>query len=76
MRSNQRSILSLVVGLVLTVSASAQTETATAQTQTDQAVNPFSFSMEYSLWSDYVWRGINLSEPLGREGRERPHHQL
>lgn len=36
---------------------------------------PVSFSIDYTLASDYVWRGINLSEYAG-EGGERLNHQL
>ncbi|MFW6155657.1 MAG: hypothetical protein ACOC95_10630 [Planctomycetota bacterium] len=34
-----------------------------------------SFSVDYTLVSDYVWRGINLSEYAG-EGREKLNHQM
>lgn len=37
--------------------------------------SPFSFSLTYSLYSDYVFRGVNYSEYPG-EGREKPNHQL
>ncbi len=36
---------------------------------------PFSFSIDYTLISDYIFRGINLSE-YQREGREKLNHQL
>ncbi len=36
---------------------------------------PVSFSLDYTLVSDYVFRGINFSEYRG-EGREGPNHQL
>ena len=36
---------------------------------------PWSLGLTYSLYSDYVFRGINLSEYPG-EGREKPNHQL
>jgi hypothetical protein len=36
---------------------------------------PLSLTLEYTLVSDYVFRGINYSE-YPREGRERPNHQL
>lgn len=36
---------------------------------------PLGFSLDYTLVSDYVWRGINLSEYAG-EGREKPNHQM
>ena len=35
----------------------------------------YSFGLEYSLYSDYIFRGINFSEFPG-EGRERLNHQL
>ena len=36
---------------------------------------PFSFGVSYSLLTDYVYRGINLSEYPG-EGREKLNHQM
>ncbi len=36
---------------------------------------PITFSIDYTLVSDYVWRGQNLSE-YAREGREKLNHQL
>ncbi len=36
---------------------------------------PVSFSIDYTVVSDYVWRGANLSEYAG-EGREKLNHQL
>lgn len=36
---------------------------------------PLSVSVDYTLVSDYIWRGVNLSEYRG-EGRERPNHQM
>ena len=36
---------------------------------------PMSFSVDYTLTSDYIWRGINNSEPSG-EGREKLNHQM
>ncbi|MFP4104493.1 MAG: hypothetical protein ACLFVU_00240 [Phycisphaerae bacterium] len=36
---------------------------------------PVSFAIDYTLVSDYIWRGINLSEYAG-EGREALNHQL
>ncbi len=38
-------------------------------------LNPVSFDITYSLYSDYIFRGLNLSE-FEREGREDPNHQL
>ena len=39
------------------------------------APSPFSFGLEYSIHTDYIFRGINFSEFPG-EGRELPNHQL
>ncbi len=36
---------------------------------------PMNFSVDYTIVSDYVFRGVNLSEFSG-EGAERPNHQL
>ena len=36
---------------------------------------PLRISLGYYLYSDYVWRGKNLSEYAG-EGREKPNHQM
>jgi len=36
---------------------------------------PLSFSVDYTLVSDYIWRGVNFSEYAG-EGREKPNHQM
>jgi hypothetical protein len=36
---------------------------------------PLSFSIDYTLVSDYIFRGINFSEYRG-EGREKPNHQM
>ncbi len=41
----------------------------------ESPASPFSFGLEYSLYSDYIFRGINFSEFPG-EGRERLNHQL
>ena len=39
---------------------------------------PLSFTVDYMVVSDYIWRGINFSEFYGgfREGREKLNHQL
>ncbi|MEK6676002.1 MAG: hypothetical protein AABZ47_10155 [Planctomycetota bacterium] len=44
-------------------------------TVTEKRASPFSISATYSLYSDYILRGINLSEYRG-EGREKPNHQM
>lgn len=36
---------------------------------------PLSFRIDYTMATDYIWRGINLSEYPG-EGREKLNHQL
>ncbi len=36
---------------------------------------PVTLTLDYTIVSDYVWRGINFSEYPG-EGPERPNHQL
>lgn len=36
---------------------------------------PITFSIDYTLVSDYIWRGINFSEYPG-EGREKPNNQM
>lgn len=41
----------------------------------ESLASPYSFGLEYSLYSDYIFRGINFSE-FPREGRERLNHQL
>lgn len=51
------------------------TEEVTTVTVTEEAASPFSFDLSYAICSDYVWRGINLSEYAG-EGREKPNHQV
>lgn len=49
--------------------------TEAAVTVEESPDSPFGLGVTYSLYSDYVWRGINLSEYAG-EGREKPNHQL
>lgn len=51
-----------------------RTEVATTET-VEEFSSPISLSIGYALMSDYVFRGINFSEPDG-EGREMPNHQL
>lgn len=41
----------------------------------ESSFSMLSFSLEYSIYSDYIFRGINFSE-IPREGRERLNHQL
>lgn len=53
----------------------AQAEKAAEKAPTWEKPLPLSLSLEYTLASDYVFRGINFSE-YPREGRERLNHQL
>lgn len=46
-----------------------------SQVEDDELSSPFSFSLNYAVYSDYVFRGVNYSEYPG-EGREKPNHQL
>ncbi|KKM20642.1 hypothetical protein LCGC14_1643400, partial [marine sediment metagenome] len=48
---------------------------AVAQAEDANVLKAFSLSLDYTLVTDYVWRGINLSEYAG-EGREKLNHQL
>lgn len=52
-------------------------ETASVETTSSEWEKPLplSLSVEYTLVSDYIFRGINFSEHA-REGRETPNHQL
>lgn len=55
-----------------------ETQLERTETTTFEEVSsgsPFSFDVTYYLYSDYIWRGINLSE-YGGEGRERLNHQM
>ena len=41
----------------------------------EPASKPFNIGVDYTITSDYIWRGINLSEPAGERG-DVPNHQL
>lgn len=70
-------------GAVATASAGAawsllsQEEGAASEPAAVAASNdlPLSFDVSYAIYSDYVFRGVNLSEYAG-EGREKPNHQV
>lgn len=49
-------------------------EPATKEAEWEKPI-PLTLNVEYTLVSDYIWRGVNLSEYRG-EGAERPNHQL
>jgi len=53
--------------------APQRVETETAQVQ--EPTCPFSLSLSYAIYSDYIFRGVNFSEYDG-EGREKLNHQL
>lgn len=42
----------------------------------DEASCPFSLSLTYALYTDYIFRLVNFSEPAIGEARERLNHQL
>ncbi len=52
-----------------------ETTTDTTKVSVVDDASPFSFDIAYYLYSDYVFRGVNLSEYAG-EGREKPNHQV
>lgn len=53
----------------------ATTETVETTEPAEEFSSPFGFSLSYWLMTDYVFRGINYSEPAN-EGRELLNHQL
>ena len=55
--------------------ARSNDETVTYQEVEWEKPVPIAFYLDYTLVSDYVWRGINLSEYSG-EGREGLNHQF
>jgi hypothetical protein len=62
--------------LVVTVVGPSQAaDDASGQQQPRKPVPWLTVGVEYALVSDYVWRGIPLSDYRG-EGREKPNHQL
>lgn len=74
-----RCRLTAVVGIALLfvvggVNLAAAQEAGSDEPQAE-AEKPFSFSISYYLYSDYIFRGINLSEHA-REGREKLNHQM
>jgi hypothetical protein len=56
-------------------SSSDVTMEETTVTTEEESSMPFSVSLSYYLYSDYVFRFVNFSE-YGTEGREKPNHQL
>ncbi len=47
----------------------------TTVVEEEESSLPFSLSLNYYLYSDYVYRFVNYSE-YGTEGREKPNHQV
>jgi hypothetical protein len=58
-----------------TATAPASVEETTAKEEAEEKALPISLSVSYYLLSDYVWRGINLSEHETEKG-ERLNHQV
>jgi hypothetical protein len=58
-----------------TATAPVTKEEVEAKETQEEPKLPVSLAVSYYLLSDYVWRGINLSEYQG-EGREKPNHQV
>lgn len=52
---------------------SEKTDITVTETEIDKC--PATLDVTYSIYSDYVWRGVNRSEYAG-EGREKPNHQV
>ncbi len=52
-----------------------QEETTATTVEEPGPISPFRLGLGYHLYSDYVFRGMNLSEYPG-EGREKPNHQM
>lgn len=72
----RRSDADMAAGLAGTDSLMPASDPDTpAITPAESEGSPFSLDLTYSLYSDYVFRGINFSEYVG-EGREKPNHQL
>ncbi len=63
----------LLVSILLLVVAAPMARAQDAEEGSKPA--ELSFSLDYTLVSDYVFRGINFSEFAG-EGREKPNHQM
>ena len=55
--------------------ADAEKKAEPAPPAPDDSGCPVSVSLAYSVYSDYIFRGVNNSEYPG-EGREKPNHQL
>ncbi len=72
MRWKAPIIVLLLVLLVPCLQAQEATEPAGSEWEKPL---PVTFSLDYTLVSDYIFRGINFSEYPG-EGREKPNHQL
>ena len=66
----------LVLALIVCVTATTR-PVWIAEGEAEEAIKPLpvKVGIEYKLVTDYVWRGINLSEYRG-EGREKINHQI
>lgn len=77
MKSGCKTVVCLSAILLLSLATAKGEDTASAATPPAEEWTkpvPINFFTEYALVSDYVWRGINLSEYAG-EGREDLNHQ-
>ncbi len=76
MKRSHGSAAGLIVGLLLVGFAMSPVQAQEPATESASwEPLPITFSIDYTLVSDYVWRGQNLSEYAG-EGREKPNHQM
>jgi len=59
------------------LAADATAEPASAPGKAEGSANPYpvTLAVEYTMVSDYIWRGANFSEYAG-EGREKLNHQV
>ncbi len=76
MRMQNRMFVGLLTAvLLLAVPAMADGEATIAPASEWTKPVPLTFSLDYTLVSDYIFRGVNFSEFSG-EGHERLNHQL
>ena len=65
----------IAMGLIANFATAQDTESTTVATTETTVGCPATAEVTYSLYSDYIFRGINFSEYFG-EGREKPNHQI
>lgn len=59
----------------ISLAQEASTEPARPVEEKKDEAFPFSLGVSYALYTDYIFRGVNFSEPDG-EGREKLNHQM